>query len=323
MITVDRVHKSFGTFQAVTDLSFSVPQGSICGFLGPNGAGKTTTIRMLAGAILPSSGRLTLAGRDVCGEGMMSRRQLGYLAESNPLPGELTVREYLKFRSELWGVPRSSRRAAIDGVIDRCGLREVRNKLLSALSRGFRQRAGLAAALVAAPAVLILDEPGSGLDPSTALAFRDLVRSLRGEHTLLFSSHNLAEVEATCDHLILIAQGRLVADGSTNDLRQLGAVAVRIEIESTRCDPRILQSIEGVLGVATRSLADGWIEVSVEIDGSSAQSARGAAVSALSTAIAESLSRSGAVIRRFERVNPSLEEVFQRLLRTRGAGVSQ
>lgn len=315
MIIVDHVHKSFGAFKAVTDLSFSVPAGSVCGFLGPNGAGKTTTIRMLAGAIQPNAGRLVLAGVDVGRDSRSSRRQLGYLPETNPLPSELTVREYLKFRCELWGVDRSKRRIAIDGVIERCGLGEVRNKLLGSLSRGFRQRAGLAAALVASPAVVILDEPGTGLDPTTAMAFRSLVRSLRGEHTIIFSSHNLAEVEATCDHLVLIARGKLVAQGSAIDLRRLGAVGGRFEMESTRCDPIALRQIVGVLAVQTQSMQDGWTRIEVEVDGEFAVG--------ISTALGEALHSAGGTIRRFERVNPSLEEIFQRLVRGRDDGVSQ
>ncbi|MDA1262370.1 MAG: ABC transporter ATP-binding protein [Planctomycetota bacterium] len=311
MIIVDHVYKSYGAFKAVSDLTFSVPAGSVCGFLGPNGAGKTTTIRMLAGAIQPNAGRLVLAGKDVRTDSRSSRGQLGYLPESNPLPSELTVSEYLKFRCALWGVDRAKRRASIDRVIDRCGLAEVRNKLLGSLSRGFRQRAGLAAALVASPAVVILDEPGTGLDPTTAMAFRTLVRSLRGEHTILFSSHNLAEVEATCDHLVLIARGKLVADGSAIDLRRLGAVGVRFEIESTHCDPVALRQIVGVLGVQTHSMQDGWIRLSVEIEPNGDSFAT-------ATALSEALHSSAGKIRRFERANPALEEIFQRLVGERG-----
>ncbi len=311
MITVEHVHKSFGAFKAVSDLSFSVPVGSVCGFLGPNGAGKTTTIRMLTGAIQPNAGRLVLAGADIRGDSRSARRQLGYLPETNPLPSELNVREYLKFRCALWGVDRMKRRAAIDGVIDRCGLAEVRNKLLGSLSRGFRQRVGLAAALVPSPSVVILDEPGTGLDPTTAMAFRTLVRSLRGQHTVLFSSHNLAEVEATCDHLVLIARGKLVAAGSAIDLRRQGAVGGRFEVESTRCDPVALREIVGVLGVQTESMQDGWTRIAIEVvaDGESAMG--------VPAAVAAALHSVGAMIRRFERANPSLEEIFQRLVRGR------
>jgi len=316
MITVERIHKTFGAFKAVDDLSFAVARGSICGFLGPNGAGKTTTIRMLAGAIAPNAGRLVLGGVDVLHDSRAARRRLGYLPESNPLPSELTVSEYLKFRCALWGVDRLKRRPAIDRVIERCGLDTVRRKLIGSLSRGFRQRTGLAAALVASPSVVILDEPGTGLDPTTALAFRTLVRSLRGEHTVLFSSHNLVEVEATCDHLVLIARGKLIAEGSAAQLRRKGAVGVRWEIESTRCQPSVLREIAGVVGVQTESMQDGWMRIMVEVHGD------GDASIALQNAISKALQDAGAAIRRFERVNPALEEIFERLVRVRSEGVA-
>lgn len=306
MIVVESVHKEFGSFTAVSDLSFTVAAGSVCGFLGPNGAGKTTTIRMLAGAITPTRGTLSIAGVNVAKNSREARRKLGYLPEVNPLPGELTVSEYLRFRCALWGVERAARRSAIDRVIELCGLAEVRRKLLSALSRGFRQRAGLAAALVASPAVVILDEPGTGLDPSTAVAFRELIRSLRGEHTVLFSSHNLAEVEATCDHLVLIGRGRLIASGSAIDLRQQGAVGFRLEIEATRFDAAAIRAVVGVVAVQTRSLADGWTCIDVEIDG--------AAGTVLSTAVGQAIHTAGGIVRRFEAVNPPLEQIFERLV---------
>ncbi len=306
MIVVENIHKEFGSFAAVSDLSFTIAAGSVCGFLGPNGAGKTTTIRMIAGAIEPTRGSISLAGINIADNSRLARQKLGYLPDANPLPNELTVSEYLQFRCALWGVARAERRAAIDRVIDRCGLREVRRKLLSALSRGFRQRAGLAAALVASPAVVVLDEPGTGLDPTTAVALRELIRSLRGEHTVLFSSHNLAEVEATCDHLVLIGRGKLIATGSAIELRQQGAVGVRIEIEATRCDSSTIQAILGVATVQTRSLADGWIWIALEVDAPDRVG--------LWSAVGQAIHAAGGVVRRFEEVHPPLEQIFARLI---------
>lgn len=315
MIVVESAHKEFGSFTAVSDLSFTVATGSVCGFLGPNGAGKTTTIRMMTGAIEPTRGSISIAGVNITKNSRLARQQLGYLPETNPLPSELTVREYLQFRCALWGVPRTARRAAIDRVIERCGLSEVRRKLLSALSRGFRQRAGLAAALVASPAVVVLDEPGTGLDPTTAVAFRELIRSLRGEHTVLFSSHNLAEVEATCDHLVLIGRGKLVASGSAIELRQQGAVAVRIEIEATHFDPTTLRSILGVVAVQSRSIADGWTRIDLEVDA--------AARVGLWSAVGQAIYVAGGVVRRFEEMHPPLEEIFARLIDERRDGAAR
>ncbi len=240
---------------------------------------------------------------------------VGYLPEGNPLPLELTVQEYLRFRCGLWGVDHGKRKASIESVVERCELGEVRAKLLASLSRGFRQRVGLAAALVASPSVVILDEPGTGLDPATAIAFRKLVRSLRGDHTVLFSSHNLSEVEATCDHLVLISRGKLVAHGTGAELRRIGAVGVRFEIESTRCDPSSLREVVGVTGVQTSSMHDGWIRTLVEVESEpSGESGRGS-TGALPSALGEALHASGAVVRRLERVTPALEEIFQRLTR--------
>ena len=308
MILVDRASKRFNAVAAVSALSFEVPSGCVCGFIGPNGAGKTTTIRMLAGAILPDSGRLFVGGADVVLESYEARRRLGYLPDNSPLPGELRVVEYLRFRCALWGVEPRLRRGAIDAAIDRCDLAGVRRSLISTLSRGMRQRLGLAATLVSAPRVIILDEPGTGLDPTTALSFRSLVRSLRGTHTVLFSSHNLAEVEATCDHLVLIDRGRLVAEGSSDALASAGAVAARYEIESTRSDASAIRALRGVRSVRCQTLDAAWIRTDVEVD----PAAR--ADRAIAEAIGEALAHSGAIVRRFERASTPLAEVFARLV---------
>lgn len=308
MISLDRVSKSFGRVRAVDDLSFEVPAGSVCGFLGPNGAGKTTSIRMLAGAIVPDKGTVRVAGNDVTADRIAARRTVGYLPESNALPPEARVEEYLRFRCRLWGVAASQRQGAIARELARCGLHEVRRTLIGSLSRGYRQRVGLAAALVASPAVVILDEPATGLDPVSAQAFRALIQSLRTEHTVLFSSHNLAEVEATCDRLVLLASGRLVAQGTAEDLRRRGACALHYEIECTGCDVGAVQALPGVVSVRSQSLEVGWVRLSVVADGSSIQDA------SLASGIAAVLQRSSASVRRFERSSAPLEEVFARLV---------
>lgn len=308
MITVDQVTKSFGRTRAVDNLSFEVPSGSVCGFLGPNGAGKTTTIRMLAGAITPDAGSLRVGSADVRRDPMLARRSIGYLPESNALPPEARVDEYLRFRCGLWGVAPRDHRTAVARVVERCQLESVRRKLVGSLSRGFRQRVGLAASLVASPAVVILDEPATGLDPVTAQAFRGLVQSLRGEHTVLFSSHNLAEVEAVCDHLVLLRGGRLIAQGSASDLRRRGAVAARFDLECTGGDVGALRSLASVLDVRSESLEDGWSHIVVTADESHPDAA------ALPTQLAAVLQRSSASVRRLERVTPPLEDVFARLV---------
>lgn len=312
MITIDQVTKSFGRIRAVDNLSFEVPSGSVCGFLGPNGAGKTTTIRMLAGAIAPDAGSLRVGSADVRRDPMLARRSIGYLPESNALPPDARVDEYLKFRCGLWGVAPRVHKAAVARVVERCQLESVRRKLIGSLSRGFRQRVGLAASLVASPAVVILDEPATGLDPVTAQAFRGIVQSLRGEHTVLFSSHNLSEVEAVCDHLVLLGGGRLVAQGTATDLRRRGAVAARFDLECTGGDVGALGSVAGVIEVRSESLADGWTRIVVAADESHPD------VGALPTRLAAVLQHANASVRRFERVEPPLEEVFGRLISRAG-----
>lgn len=308
MISVDRVSKSFGRTRAVDHLSFEVPRGLVCGFLGPNGAGKTTTIRMLAGAIAPDEGSLRVGTADVQRDPMLARRSVGYLPESNALPPEARVDEYLRFRCGLWGVAPRDQTAAVARVVERCELQSVRRKLVGALSRGFRQRVGLAASLVASPAVVILDEPATGLDPVTAQAFRGLVQSLRGEHTVLFSSHNLAEVEATCEHLVLLSNGRLVAQGTASDLRRRGAVATRLEIECTGGDVGALGAVPGVIEVQSQSLGDGWTRMLVTVESGDRD------LATLTTQVAAVMQRAGASVRRFERITPPLEDVFARLV---------
>jgi len=312
MISVDQVTKSFGRTRAVDNLSFEVPSGSVCGFLGPNGAGKTTTIRMLAGAIAPDAGSLRVGSADVRRDPMLARRSIGYLPESNALPPDARVDEYLKFRCGLWGVAPRVHKAAVARVVERCQLESVRRKLIGSLSRGFRQRVGLAASLVASPAVVILDEPATGLDPVTAQAFRGIVQSLRGEHTVLFSSHNLSEVEAVCDYLVLLGGGRLVAQGTATDLRRRGAVAARFDLECTGGDVGALGSVAGVIEVRSESLADGWTRIVVAADESHPD------VGALPTRLAAVLQHANASVRRFERVEPPLEEVFGRLISRAG-----
>ena len=308
MISVEGFTKRFHGVAAVSGLTFEVPAGCVAGFLGPNGAGKSTTIRALAGAILPDEGRLHVAGIDVVAAPTQARAAVGYLPDNAPMPGELRVGEYLRFRCALWGVPADRRPAAIGEAVERCDIASVNRQLISTLSRGMRQRVGLAGVLVAAPRVIILDEPATGLDPTTAIAFRTLVRGLRGSHTVLFSSHNLAEVEATCDHLVLIDRGRLVAAGSADTLARAGASAARVEIESTRIDLDAIRALPAVRSVRCTSLEGAWTRTEVEVQPSDSFHTQ------LPEAIGALLAESGAVVRRLEVRAPSLEEVFTRLV---------
>ena len=230
MIEASNLSRRYGTLRAVDGLSFDVPKGAVCGFLGPNGAGKSTTIRMIAGLFAPDSGRLLVGGVDAARDPRGIRAQVGYLPESTALYPELRVEEYLNFRAGLMGLPSSAIQSAIKSTVDACGLGDVRCRLVSSLSRGYRQRVGLAAALVGDPAVLILDEPTVGLDPVQQRAFRGLLADLAGERTVLLSSHLMAEVDSSCDWLVMIAAGRLVASGSREDIMRRGTSLVRVRV---------------------------------------------------------------------------------------------
>jgi ABC-2 type transport system ATP-binding protein len=224
VLAVRQLAKRFGDVVALRDVSFEVGRGEIVGFLGPNGAGKTTTLRILSTYLTPDSGTASIGGHDSAREPMAVRRKLGYLPEQPPLYLDHTVLEYLRFCAALRGVPRGRRAAAVASAIERCGLGEVRGRLLGNLSKGFRQRAGLAQALVHAPEVLVLDEPTVGLDPQQIREIRELIRSLGGEHTVLLSTHILPEVAAVCGRAVIVHRGRVVADAPVAELAGSGGL---------------------------------------------------------------------------------------------------
>ncbi len=213
MIEATDVNKFYGRFQAVRSLSFRISEGEVVGLLGPNGAGKTTTIRMVTGFLPASSGRIEVCGKDTIRHSLAARRNIGYLPESNPLYPEMRVMDYLTFRARLHGVRASKRQQAIGRSIERCWLADVAKKRIGHLSKGYRQRVGLAAALIHDPRVIVLDEPSSGLDPTQILETRNLIRELAKDRTVLVSSHVLPEVERTCDRVIIIVRGEVRADG--------------------------------------------------------------------------------------------------------------
>ena len=220
MIVVENLVKYYGEYQAVRGVSFQVPKGQVVGFLGPNGAGKSTTMRILAGYLTATSGQARIDGKDVFWDPIEARRRIGYMPENCPLYPEMRVDEYLKFRAGLKGLGWSARRKRIDYVLQRWWLKDVRRQLVGTLSKGYRQRVGLADALLADPPVLILDEPTAGLDPTQIRETRKLIRELGQEHTMLLSTHILSEVEMACDSAIIIYQGAVVANGTLADLRQ-------------------------------------------------------------------------------------------------------
>lgn len=220
MIEAQDLTRHYGLFTAVKGVSFSVDEGEIVGILGPNGAGKTTTIRMITGFLPPSSGTVTVDGRDLFTEPKKARRDIGYLPENVALYPEMRVREYLNYRARLQGMARGEARDAIDQTIERCLLGDVEWQIINTLSKGYKQRVGLAAAILHGPRVLVLDEPTVGLDPKQIIAIRELIRDFGKKRTLLLSTHILPEVEAICDRVLIIDRGHLVAEGTPEELRR-------------------------------------------------------------------------------------------------------
>src|SRR5437016_3108869 len=219
MIHVSQLTKYYGDYPAVRDVSFDVPKGQVVGFLGPNGAGKTTTLRILAGYLTATSGRATIDGLDVFWQPVEVRRRIGYMPESCPLYPEMRVEEYLRFRAGVKGAHGRAARRRVEHAVKRCWLDEVRRQLVGTLSKGYRQRVGLADALLADPPVLILDEPTAGLDPGQIRETRKLIRELGSQHTMLLSTHILHEVEMACDTVIIIDQGLVKEHGTLAGVR--------------------------------------------------------------------------------------------------------
>ncbi len=244
-VVVKELTKIYGEQRAVDALSFELNRGEIVGFLGPNGAGKTTTMKMLTSFVLPSSGKAEVAGFDVVEEPMEVRRRIGYLPEHNPLYEEMYVREYLQFVAGLHRLPNARQR--VDEMIDLTGLKLEQGKLIGALSKGYRQRVGLAQALIHDPEVLILDEPTSGLDPNQVVEIRELIGKLGEEKTVLFSSHIMQEVELICQRVLIINRGKLVADALISDLKMHMHEGSRITLGFARAiQPDELKLMEGV-----------------------------------------------------------------------------
>ncbi len=254
MIRVDQLTKVFGRTKAVDGISFAVTKGEVVGFLGPNGAGKTTTLRVLTCYHPATSGTAEVAGHDVQDDPVGVRRQIGYLPENVPIYPDLRVEEYLHYRAALKGVPRAQRRAHVGSAMERCGVLEVRRKLVGQVSRGYRQRVGLADALVARPPILILDEPTSGLDPNQRRRMKALVKELAQEHTILFSSHILSEVQDVSTRILIIHQGRLRADGTPDKLLAAG-LGKRLVVTARMPPEQLVQVLRGVAGL------DAWEEV--------------------------------------------------------------
>ena len=265
MIKANHLVKWYGPTLAVEDVSFEIPAGQIVGFLGPNGAGKSTTLRILTGYLPPTSGSASIDGHDVMRRSEQARATIGYLPEGTPLYGEMRVTEYLDYRGRLFGMDRTKRKHRMEIVIDRCGLAQVRSRIIGQLSRGNRQRVGLAQALLGEPPVLILDEPTAGLDPNQIGQVRQLIGELRGKHTILVSTHILPEVEKTADRVMIIAGGQLVAEGTPDELRQQVRSGSRVLVEAKASRDVVHEAIKQINTVhkVEIQLKNGWSQAIV------------------------------------------------------------
>jgi ABC-2 type transport system ATP-binding protein len=249
VIEVEGLTKRFVDRDAVSNVSFFVPEGEVLGFLGPNGAGKTTTMRMITGYLPPTTGSVRVAGAEVSREPLAVRAKIGYLPENVALYPEMRVEEYLLFRAAVEGVPRPAVKARLAEVSDRCMVGDVRRQLIGTLSKGYRQRVGLAGALIHTPPVLILDEPTVGLDPRQIVKIRELIAELGRDHTVILSTHILPEVEQVCRRVLIIDSGKIVADGTPEELRSgvAGAGELRVEVEAPEGEARVaLEMLPGV-----------------------------------------------------------------------------
>jgi ABC-2 type transport system ATP-binding protein len=272
MIKVEGLTKRYARTVAVDNISFEVEKGQIVGFLGPNGAGKTTTMRVLTCFLPPTSGKANVAGYDVLENPMEVKKRIGYLPETPPVYPEMEVAEYLNFTGQLKGISSGDIKRRVDEVLERCAIGDVRSKLIGKLSKGYRQRVGLAQAIIHNPDVLILDEPTSGLDPKQIIEIRELLKSLAGDHTIILSTHILSEVEHSCERVIIISRGKLVAIDSvanlTNRLRGSEAVALEVDIADGRPNAgdvqQRLEQVSGVSRVLMKESKNGRLQFEVE-----------------------------------------------------------
>jgi ABC-2 type transport system ATP-binding protein len=303
MIQVENLSKVYGSRVAVWKVDFTVEKGEILGFLGPNGAGKTTTMRMITGFIPPSEGTAKVDGHDITRDPLAAKARIGYLCEAPPLYREMSVSGYLAFVAGIRGVPGPRRKGAVDRVIELCGLQDVRSRILGHLSKGYRQRAGLAQAIVHEPSVLILDEPTSGLDPRQIIEIRQLIRGLGGEQTVILSTHILPEVTVTCDRVVIINEGQIVAEDTIDRLTEgLDTMKTfRLEVARDTADlAGRLSALEGVGRVLREE--EGVYELRVRAE------------EQVRERLASEVVASGAGLLELSRKTASLEEVFLQLV---------
>jgi ABC-2 type transport system ATP-binding protein len=306
VIEVQHLTKRYGPTTAVDDISFRVERGEVLGFLGPNGAGKTTTMRVLTGYMPPSEGKAIVAGYDVLAQPIEAKRRTGYLPETPPLYPDMTVRDYLSFVARIKGVPRAERNARVTHVMERTRVADMANRHCGKLSKGYRQRVGLAQALMHNPDVLILDEPTAGLDPKQIIETRQLIKDLGGDHTVILSTHILPEVSQTCHRVVIINKGRVVAVDTPDNLtsRLRGSETMFLQVDTGGADASV--ALQGVPGVSQVSLADtrGTI-ASYEVNGETGRDIR--------RDLAATIVRQGWGLLELRPLRMSLEEIFLHL----------
>ena len=311
MIEVQHLTKRYGKYVALDGVSFSVDPGEVVGFLGPNGAGKSTTMRILTTFMAATSGMARVGGNCVFEQPDRVRERIGYMPENNPLPQDLRVADYLNFRAELKRLTKRETAERVTEVLEQCYITDVANRFISQLSRGYRQRIGIADALLAKPELIVLDEPTSGLDPNQVRSVRRLIRGLAGKHTVLISSHILSEIEMTCDRVVILHKGRLLASGALNELMARINATVTAEVQASL--PEVHQW--------AANLALGQAEVASQPNGYVHCQFTAGAAGDTREKIYAAASERGWPLRELSRQAPSLEDLFVSL--THGKGDSQ
>ncbi len=307
MIQVKKLVKKYGGHVAVDDLTFTVEQGKIYGFLGPNGAGKTTTMNVMTGYIAANGGTVIIDGHDILKEPLKAKACIGYLPEVPPLYPDMTVREFLLFAAELKKLPKTERKKQVQELMERLELDEMKNRLIRNLSKGYRQRVGLAQALVGNPKVLILDEPMVGLDPKQIIEMRDLIKGLAGEHTVILSSHILSEISAVCDHIMIISRGKLAASGSPDELQKMMQGTAQLVVTVIGEQEQARGVLERMEKVSDFAFEDGGEEGSILIRLSVKEDAD------IRKELSVALSGAGMPVLSMNRSEKSLEDIFLEL----------
>ena len=307
MIQVENLTKYYSDLCAVNQISLEVKKGEIIGLLGPNGAGKTTTLRMLTGFLKPSDGNVNIMEYNIEEHPLEIKKILGYLPESAPLYHDMLVYDYLNYVADIRNLDRDSKRDRIRRLADLCGINEVMHKPVDELSKGYKQRVGLAHAMMNDPEILILDEPTSGLDPNQIVEIRQIIKEIGREKTIILSTHILSEAEATCDRIIIINRGKIVADDSTENLKASAGDKKQIHLSLRNADfksvDKLLSGIEGITGVVMEAESDGQLDVRVDCRAADDQRA----------AIYQEIKQTDWILLKFSQKTETLETIFREL----------